>query len=115
MAGPAAAQLRVGEIPNSSSAVAEPRRLQPVPGTTVDGAADRPAGTATMPRARSDSPMRSSSSSSDEAPAAVPTGDRVDRLAAAMQAFLRFRAQGGDEAAFLAANEPLRDLSQYDR
>jgi serine/threonine protein kinase len=37
---------------------------------------------------------------------------RLQRLAAAMEAFLQFRAQGpaGDRAAFLAANAPLRDL-----
>jgi serine/threonine protein kinase len=37
---------------------------------------------------------------------------RLQRLAAAMEAFLGFRAQaaGGDRAAFLAAHEPLRDL-----
>ncbi|MCU0866710.1 MAG: serine/threonine protein kinase [Planctomycetes bacterium] len=37
---------------------------------------------------------------------------RLQRLAAAMEAFLEFRAQGvgGDRAAFLAAHEPLRDL-----
>lgn len=38
--------------------------------------------------------------------------DRLQRLAAAMEAFLQFRAAGanGDRAAFLAANAPLRDL-----
>jgi len=37
---------------------------------------------------------------------------RLQRLAAAMEAFLQFRAGGanGDRAAFLAANAPLRDL-----
>lgn len=41
---------------------------------------------------------------------AAAAGDRVDRLAAAMQAYQRFRATGGDREAFLAAHAPLREL-----
>mgnify|MGYP002784295750 CR=1 FL=1 len=38
------------------------------------------------------------------------SGQRLERLALALDALLRFRASPGDPAAFLAANEDLRDL-----